>query len=38
VHSEGAPFVDTDEELWDRLIAINLKGVLHTCRAVVPQS
>jgi 2-hydroxycyclohexanecarboxyl-CoA dehydrogenase len=32
-----APFVDTDEDLWDRLIAVNLKGVLHTCRAVVPQ-
>jgi 2-hydroxycyclohexanecarboxyl-CoA dehydrogenase len=32
-----APFVETDEALWDRLIAINLKGVLHTCRAVVPQ-
>ena len=32
-----APFVDTDEDLWDRLIAINLKGVLHTCRAIVPQ-
>jgi 2-hydroxycyclohexanecarboxyl-CoA dehydrogenase len=32
-----APFVDTDEQLWDRLIAINLKGVLHTCKAVVPQ-
>jgi 2-hydroxycyclohexanecarboxyl-CoA dehydrogenase len=32
-----APFVDTDEDLWDRLIAINLKGVLHTCRAVAPQ-
>ena len=32
-----APFVDTDEDLWDRLIAINLKGVLHTCRTVVPQ-
>jgi len=31
-----APFLETDEELWDRLIAINLKGVLHTCRAVVP--
>ena len=31
-----APFVDTDEELWDRLIAINLKGVLHTCKAIVP--
>jgi 2-hydroxycyclohexanecarboxyl-CoA dehydrogenase len=32
-----APFVETDEALWDQLIAINLKGVLHTCRAVVPQ-
>ena len=32
-----APFVDTDEDLWDRLIAINLKGVLHTCRTVVPR-
>jgi 2-hydroxycyclohexanecarboxyl-CoA dehydrogenase len=32
-----APFVDTDEQLWDRLIAINLKGVLHTCKAIVPQ-
>jgi len=32
-----APFLETDEELWDRLIAINLKGVLHTCRAIGPQ-
>jgi 2-hydroxycyclohexanecarboxyl-CoA dehydrogenase len=32
-----APFAETDEDLWDRLIAINLKGVLHTCRAVVRQ-
>jgi 2-hydroxycyclohexanecarboxyl-CoA dehydrogenase len=31
-----APFVETDEALWDRLIAINLKGTLHTCHAVVP--
>jgi len=31
-----APFVETDETLWDRLIAINLKGVLHTCRIIVP--
>jgi 2-hydroxycyclohexanecarboxyl-CoA dehydrogenase len=30
-----APFVDTDPALWDRLIAINLKGVLHTTRAVL---
>jgi len=31
-----APFVETDETLWDRLIDINLKGVLHTCRIIVP--
>jgi 2-hydroxycyclohexanecarboxyl-CoA dehydrogenase len=30
------PFVETDEALWDRLIAVNLKGVLHCSRAVVP--
>ena len=29
-------FVETDEELWDRIIAVNLKGVLHCSRAVVP--
>jgi 2-hydroxycyclohexanecarboxyl-CoA dehydrogenase len=32
-----APFLETDEDLWDRLIAINLKGVFHTCRAIAPQ-
>lgn len=31
-----APFLETDEALWDRLIAINFKAVLHTCRAVLP--
>ena len=31
-----APFVETDEALWDRVIAINLKGVLHTCKFIVP--
>jgi 2-hydroxycyclohexanecarboxyl-CoA dehydrogenase len=30
-----APFVDTEPDLWDRLIAINLKGVLHSTRAVL---
>lgn len=32
-----ARFLDTDEELWDRIIAINYKGMLHTCRTIVPQ-
>lgn len=30
------PFVDTTEELWDRVIAINYRGVLATCHAVLP--
>jgi 2-hydroxycyclohexanecarboxyl-CoA dehydrogenase len=29
------PFVDNPPELWDRLIAINLKGPIHCCRAVL---
>jgi 2-hydroxycyclohexanecarboxyl-CoA dehydrogenase len=29
------PFVENDPELWDRLIAVNLKGVLHASRAVL---
>ena len=29
-------FVDTDEAFWDRVIGINLKGVLATCHAVLP--
>lgn len=28
------PFLENDPALWDRLIAINLKGVLHATRAV----
>jgi 2-hydroxycyclohexanecarboxyl-CoA dehydrogenase len=32
----AAPFVDTDEELWDRVIAINYRGHLATCHAVLP--
>jgi 2-hydroxycyclohexanecarboxyl-CoA dehydrogenase len=31
-----APFLDTDEELWDRLIDINLKGPLRCAQAVLP--
>ncbi len=30
------PFVETDEELWDRIIGINFRGVLATCHAVLP--
>lgn len=30
------PFVDTSPELWDRVIAINFRGVLATCHAVLP--
>jgi 2-hydroxycyclohexanecarboxyl-CoA dehydrogenase len=32
----SVPFVDSDPADWDRIIAINLYGVLHTCRAVLP--
>ncbi|HSK58513.1 MAG TPA: 3-oxoacyl-ACP reductase family protein [Actinomycetospora sp.] len=30
------PFVDSDPADWDRILAINLYGVLHTCHAVLP--
>lgn len=30
------PFVKTAPEMWDRIIAINFKGVVHTCHAVLP--
>lgn len=30
------PFVDSEPATWDRVIAINLYGVLHTCHAVLP--
>jgi 2-hydroxycyclohexanecarboxyl-CoA dehydrogenase len=30
------PFVDSEPADWDRIIAINLYGVLHTCKAVLP--
>jgi len=33
---KASPFVDSDPADWDRVIAINLYGVLHTCRAVLP--
>ena len=30
------PFLESDEETWDKIIALNFKGVLYTCRAAVP--
>ena len=33
---EFRPFLDTDEQFWDRVIEINLKGCLRLCRRVVP--
>jgi len=33
---KASPFVDSDPADWDRVIAINLYGVLHTCKAVMP--
>jgi 2-hydroxycyclohexanecarboxyl-CoA dehydrogenase len=32
----AGPFADTDEELWDRVIAINYRGHLASCHAVLP--
>lgn len=34
---EGAPVEEMDEDLWDRVIDINLKGTWTTCRAAVPE-
>lgn len=34
---EGAPVEELSEELWDRVIDINLKGTWAMCRAAVPQ-
>lgn len=34
---EGAPVEEITEELWDRVIDINLKGTWTVCRAAVPQ-
>jgi 2-hydroxycyclohexanecarboxyl-CoA dehydrogenase len=30
------PFMDSTEDTWDRLIAVNLKGPINTCHAVLP--
>jgi len=32
----ASPFVDSDPDDWDRVIRINLYGVLHTSKAVLP--
>jgi 2-hydroxycyclohexanecarboxyl-CoA dehydrogenase len=31
------PFVESDEETWEKLLAINFKSVLYTAKAVLPQ-
>jgi 2-hydroxycyclohexanecarboxyl-CoA dehydrogenase len=33
---EFRPFLETDEQFWDRVIEINLKGCLRLCHRVVP--
>lgn len=30
------PFLESTPEDWDKVIGINLKGVIHTCKAVLP--
>lgn len=30
------PFLESDEATWDRILAINFKAVLYTCKAVLP--
>ncbi|HYU16726.1 MAG TPA: SDR family NAD(P)-dependent oxidoreductase [Candidatus Acidoferrum sp.] len=31
------PFLESEEETWDRIIAINFKAVLYVCKAVLPR-
>jgi 2-hydroxycyclohexanecarboxyl-CoA dehydrogenase len=31
-----ANFLDTDEAIWDRLWSVNLRGVMHCCKRVLP--
>jgi 2-hydroxycyclohexanecarboxyl-CoA dehydrogenase len=33
---KASPFTESDPADWDRAIAVNLYGVLHTCKAVLP--
>jgi 2-hydroxycyclohexanecarboxyl-CoA dehydrogenase len=30
------PFLDTDPQLWDQVIAVNLRGLIHVCHAALP--
>lgn len=30
------PFVESNEDIWEKLLAINFKSVLYTCKAVLP--
>ena len=30
------PFLDSEEDTWDRIIALNFKALLYTCKAVLP--
>ena len=32
----GGSLLDTEERDWDKLIAVNLKGVAHSCKSVLP--
>ncbi len=31
------PAADTPDEVWDRVLGVNLRGVFNTCRALIPQ-
>ena len=33
---KASPFVESEPADWDRALAVNLYGVLHTCKAVLP--
>jgi 2-hydroxycyclohexanecarboxyl-CoA dehydrogenase len=33
---KASPFIDSEPDDWDRAIAVNLYGVLHTCKVVLP--
>ncbi len=34
---ELEPFIESTPETWDKVIAINFRGVLHCCKAVIPK-
>lgn len=34
--TRSVPFLQSSEELWERVIAVNLQGPLHCCKAVLP--